>query len=304
MIKKILLLVLAATLSANVFASDDISDLKESIFKIAIYGKNNSRSVATAFSVRLSGKKYLVTNNHVCDSFYKAKSVSLISSSCLESLPNAKQCDLLDQITEYYIQKGTDICIMKSERSDSYPGLEFGSEKAKPSQNVLVSGFVGRSLDLMYVEGRIYGTTKIPHADILVSCLTGLKDADAISQVTCSYFTKYPTYITKTLQTGVNNIGPGFSGSPVLLKKKVIGIVSRYYPPSNGYTNGDMIIFPVDDIKMSIDNSKGNMVKTDSLDYREYFKIVAFDEAMRELMQGINSAIDQGINEILKDLND
>jgi S1-C subfamily serine protease len=282
-------------------AGTDIKNLKDSIFKIAIYAKSG-KYVATAFSLEQNGEKYLVTNNHVCHDFNEASRVVLIQTQCMEELPvTKKECQNLDKIKTYYMDYGSDICIMKSERSDSYPALKLGNKRAEPTETVLVSGFVGRSMDLMYVEGKVYGTTTIPHATELKNCLFNPPDVKNVSAgITCTFFTDYPEYTNKKLQVAVNNIGPGFSGSPVLQDGKVIGIVSRYFVPAGGYNNGDVIFFPIEDIKLTISNSKGKFIDVTSTEYRLYLKIVEFDENVKENLSKFEADMKSLVKETFK----
>lgn len=298
---KILLLVFLLAAQSN--ASTDIKKLKDSVFKISVYGQDGAISVATAFSAVLGKDKVLVTNNHVCDAFYKAKRANLISSECLSEIPRTDaKCEVLDTVTEYYMHKGSDICIMKSERSDDYVPLKLSSSKAEPTDSVLISGFVGRSLDLMYVDGKVYGTVSHTQPKDLVSCLLASRNT-AANKITCAYFTKYPTYIQKRLQVGVNNIGPGFSGSPVIKNGYIVGIVSMYIRPnpSSGYYNGDVIFYSLEDLSEAIKSHKGNLVKFDSLEYKEFIQITKFDSDISSVLFDLEQQLRQSISEILRD---
>ena len=297
MIFKKILLMSAMLFAINANAGTDIKKLKDSVFKITTYAKNDTY-VATAFNLEENGEKYIITNNHVCDGFNNASRVVLIQTQCLEEIPsNQKECQNLDKIKSYYMDSGSDICIMKSERTDSYPSLKLGSKKSEPTDTILVSGFVGRSLDLMYVEGKVYGTTVVSYSSQLKNCLFDPPDkANVAAQITCTFFPEYPEYEKKKLQVAVNNIGPGFSGSPVLLEGKVVGIVSRYFVPAGGYSNGDVIFFPIEDIKKAILNSKSKFVDIKSTEYRLYLKIVDFDEGVRDNFSELDTKMKNLIN--------
>ncbi len=288
------------TVSAN--AGTDIKNLKDSVFKIFSYG-SDGRSVATAFSLEEKNEKYLITNNHVCSEFYKSKKVVLIPTQTFEELPQTKaQIDSLDNITSYYMDQGSDICIMKSSKSDTYKSLSLGSKKAEPTETILVSGFVGRSLDLMYVEGKVYGTITVNHPSELKDCLFDPPiKKNVAAGMTCTFFTNYPEYEKKTLQVAVNNIAPGFSGSPVLQDGKVVGIVSRYFVPTSGYSNGDTIFFSLDDIKKTIANSKSKLIDVKSTEYKLYLKITDFDEQVRETFTNTENKIKNIIKEMMSD---
>lgn len=287
MIKK--LLILAAVFFSSIsFAKTDIKELQKSIFKIVLYTKEGP-VVATAFVVNQGKKTVLVTNNHVCDEFHKSNIAVLIPTNTMPEIPRnhskIEEMDL-DRITEYYLHPGSDICIAKSENLKYLKGLDVADLEIEPTDDVLVSGFVGRSLDLMYVEGKVYGTVKIQHPVKLNNCITSPpKNKEMAPIFTCSLFGVYPSYIDKMLFTAVNNTGPGFSGSPVLKDGVVVGIVSRYFAPRSGYSNGDVIFFPSKDIKEAITQSKGKMVGFNSDFFKDWIQITQFDEEARTLIE-------------------
>lgn len=300
----ILSVLLGLTFSTQAMANRDLKDLKKSIVKIAIY-TSDGPIVATAFAVSQNSEKYLVTNNHVCEVFYKSKRVVLIDSQTKELLPRAKKdFEGLDTITDYYMAPGADICVMKSTQLSKYSGLSLNSDDAEPTEDIMIAGFVGRSMDLMYVQGKVYGTVGIDHPVELKSCLFFPPKPSTSGSMTCSFFAEYPTYVKKTLQTAVNNIGPGFSGSPVLQNGKVSGIVCRYYAPQSGYSNGDVIFFPVSDLKKVLEDAPKSMVKVDSTQYVKLIKITEFDSALKEYIQQTDADLQELIPDLMRRYNE
>ena len=300
----LLSLLLGTLLSVPALAEKtDLKDLKKTIVKIILYMPEGT-AVATAFAISNNGEKLLVTNNHVCDGFYKAKRVLLVESQTRTQIPyESKDFENLDNVTDYYMDPGTDICILKSQHIDKYHGLELNSENASPTEDILIAGFVGRSLDLMYVTGKVYGTVPIEHPLELKDCLFN-PPQDSSEQMTCGFFPMYPTYVTKTLQTAVNNIGPGFSGSPVLQNGKVSGIVCRYFQPAQGYSNGDVIFFPLNDLRDAIKRSSKSLVKVDSTQYVKFIKISEFDGELRQYLKETEEDLKKMIPKMLRRYND
>ena len=186
-------------------------------------------------------------------------------------------------------------------RGKSYPGLALNSSQAMPTDNILIAGFVGRSLDLMFVDGKVYGTMVKEYPDKLKSCMFN-EPQDSANKVTCNFFTEYPTYKVRKLQVGVNNIGPGFSGSPVLKDGKVVGIVSRYFTPNtaSGYYNGDVIFFPINDIIEVLKASEGNMMSINGKDYDKRNQIYEFDESIRDFYSEVEGEMNRLVRELLK----
>lgn len=303
--KKILLAsLLGLFLSSIAMAKTDLKDLKKSIFKIVTHSSKGT-SVATAFAINHDGEKFLITNNHVCDSFYEANKVVLVKSQTMVELPRSKrEYDQLDNITEYYMEPGSDICIMKSKNIDQYKAIEFDSKNAEPTDDILIAGFVGRSLDLMYVEGKVYGTIPILHPEKLVSCLLTPPPSGSSGELTCTLFDQYPIRVKKVLQTAVNNIGPGFSGSPVLKDNKVVGIVSRYFQPSQGYSNGDVIFFSVSDIHKAVENGTKAMVPVTSTHYVKFIQISKADDSFYEFVEQTRQDLEYLMRRILRDLDE
>lgn len=297
-------LLLGLTISTQAVAKSDLKDLKNSIVKIAIYMPEGP-AVATAFVVSKDNQKYVVTNNHVCDGFYKSKRIVLIDSQTKADLPRqAKDFDGLDTITDYYMDAGTDICIMKSKNVDKYHPLSFNDDDAIPTDDILIAGFVGRSMDLMYVTGKVYGSISIAHPVELKSCLIDPPAPNSSGAITCNFFPEYPSYVKKTLQTAVNNIGPGFSGSPVLENGKVTGIVCRYFVPASGYSNGDVIFFPGSDIKKALEKAPKSMVSVDSKQYVRMIKIAAFDEGLVNFLKQTEEDMQGLIKDLIKEANE
>ncbi len=304
MIRRLLMSLIFLVGTHSYGASSDLKKLSDSIFKIATYERLGP-GVATAFAVEYKGKKYMVTNNHVCDSFYKSKRIVLIKSGTHSEVPRtAPEFVNTDPVTQYYMHYGADICIFQSRDMDNYRGLNLASESAEPTDDILISGFVGRSLDLMYIQGKVYGSTNIKHPAELKSCLLEPPAPKTSSDITCTFFTEYPSYIVKKLQTASNNIGPGFSGSPVLMDGKVVGIVSRYYVPASGYSNGDVIFFPVADIISAIEASNEGMVLVNSKDFVHWIKVFHFDEGVDSALQQMQLDLQDTIRDLRREYED
>jgi S1-C subfamily serine protease len=297
MIKLLLQTIVAVCLSFSASASTNIKDLKKSVFKIAVFEKLGP-SVATAFVIKQDGVKYIVTNNHVCDSFFKSVSAVLIPTATIPVVPKrSQQAAKFDGVTAYYMHPGSDICVISTSNQNQYEGLTLSNNEVEPTDDILISGFVGRSTDLMYVTGKVYGSVVIPHPLKLNNCiLSPPGPKDIASAITCTVFGSYPTYQNKKLITAVNNIGPGFSGSPVIKDGNVVGIVSRYFLPGSGYNNEDVVFFPVSDIKAAIKASKDKLVPFDSKEYRLWIKIFHFDEDVKEVVSQFQKDI-QGLIE-------
>lgn len=298
MIKLLLQAFVAVCLSFSASAGTNIKDLKKSVFKIAVFEKLGP-SVATAFVIKQDGIKYIVTNNHVCDSFFRSASAVLIPTATIPVVPRlSQQAAKFDGVTSYYMHPGSDICIINTNNQNQYEGLTLNSNEVEPTDDILISGFVGRSTDLMYVTGKVYGSITVPHALKLNNCiLNPPSPKDIAAMMTCTMFGSYPTYENKKLITAVNNIGPGFSGSPVMKDEKVVGIVSRYFLPASGYSNGDVIFFPASDIKAAIKESKDKLVPFDSTQYKLWIKISHFDEDVREIARQFQ----EDLQELIKD---
>ena len=305
MIRSVILsVILALSFSHQAMAGNNLKELKQSILKIALYMPEGD-AVATAFAVSKDGENYIVTNNHVCDGFYKSKRVVLIPSDVFDEMPESKKdFESTDEVTDYYMNPGSDICVLKSKGMSKYKSLSLNDHAAEPTDDILIAGFVGRSMDLMYVQGKVYGTTPIEHPTELKSCLFDPPKAATSGSMTCTFFPEYPGYVNKRLQTAVNNIGPGFSGSPVLQDGKVSGIVCRYYVPAAGYSNGDVIFFPVEDIKTALDKASKSMVKVDSKQFVKWIKISEFDEEIRTFYRETEQGLKDLIPELLRKAHD
>lgn len=303
MIKKLIVSFLAVTGIATANAGTDIKDLNRSIMKIMVLTKYGP-SVATAFALKINDEKIMVTNNHVCDGFYNSDGSFLIPSQKLTAIPRTNQEATrlrLDKVTEYYMQKGSDICIFKTSNISNYEGLELADKASQVTESIMIAGYVGRSLDLMYVEGRVYGTVPIIEPGELRNCLTSPPKPGSSNALTCNVFPEYPVLITKRLQTAVNNIGPGFSGSPVLQDGKVVGIVSRYFLPANGYSNGDVLFFTLSDLNEAVVGSKDAFVKFSSQEYKKYIKTSKFDLEVFEKLRDFQEDIEETVRNFLKD---
>jgi len=303
-IKSFLVSLLVGAICAPAIAKNDLQTLNKSILKIALFLPTGP-AVATTFAVSQNNEKFMVTNNHVCDGFYKSKRVVLIESGALDELPRGtKLLQGLDEVTEYYMDPGTDICVFKSKNMSKYNSLVLNKENASPTEDIIIAGFVGRSMDLMYVDGKIYGSVTVEHPVELKDCLIDPPDHNTSGTITCGFFPQYPTYVKKKLQTAVNNIGPGFSGSPVLQEGKVSGIVCRYFVPAQGYGNGDVIFFPVADIKNALDRAGKLMVRIDSTEYKKIIRISAFDEELRIFLRSVEEDLKDIIPDLLRRIDE
>lgn len=294
--------ILALAISLSTVAHAEIRELKQSIFKIMITGPRGV-GVATTFAVSYKNKKYMVTNNHVCHGFHTAFNVSLIKSETKSTLPEFQE-ELADQdkVTEYYMEPGSDICIFRTERTSSYKALTLNTDGVSPTDDILVSGFVGRALDLMYVQGKVYGSVNVPLAQKLNDCASEPpSESDQAGQITCKFFPSYPSWSTKKLQIGMNNIGPGFSGSPVIKNDLVVGIVAMYRAPTEEYTNGDAIFFPASNIKTALINAEKNMKPVKTQDYNTFLRISDFTSALNMYIQQTTQGMRMLIRELLRD---
>jgi hypothetical protein len=298
-IKIAILILMSLTVQAN-----ELKGLSSSIFKIAEYDKKSRLSgVATAFAVRYNGETYMVTNNHVCDSFYRSTAAILFKSGndyTKSAVLRKAITNDGDVVKTYYMHKGSDICIFKSEKMSEYTPLAISKDSLDPSDKILVAGFVGRAKDLMFVDGRVYGSVSIKHPGALLDCSSNPPQGnDTASNIICQAFKSYPEYILKSLKNATANIGPGFSGSPVLVGTTVRGIISRYYRPASGYSNGDAIFFESKDIIEAINASTKKMVKFSSDEFKNYIMVTKAHGNLVEIIEEAKKMIAESLESIL-----
>jgi hypothetical protein len=239
--------------------------------------------VATTFALNYKGSTYLVTNNHVC------ASLSGDGTAYIKTVngPSVLYDRDYDVITEVSVTKQSDVCIMKT--VNPHLGLNLSMYPTYLQQPVTVFGFLGRSDFGMVTIGKMYGSDSMIDYAGFVSCKEKPPRRLSIENFICLSKDKYPITSLSPVLMATVNIGPGFSGSPVLNSYgEVVGIVSRYMPPSKIYGNGDGIYYPSSYIMQAIDNAKFVDVTSEEFDrdmtiwkkYQDmtdaYYKVMSF----------------------------
>lgn len=241
LISLIAVLISSASIASTLLTPNNINYPKaqESVYKVYKMDEDDRpRMVATAFALNYMGNTYIVTNNHVCEGLAgPGDSYIKIRNGSTEDLAND-----YDLITDVSITRNSDVCIMKT--ANPHPGLNMSKSPASLYQTVTVFGYLGRSDFSMISPGKLYGSEAVEDFAGFISCKERPPAIKSVEAIICAMYGYYPLLSRSTVYTATVNIGPGFSGSPVLDNNgDVVGIVSRYMPPSKIYGNGDGIFY-------------------------------------------------------------
>lgn len=246
---RLLLAALMLLFGISAKADLDYKALQPSVFKVyKLTPKGEPYIVASAFSVTGDdGKNYMITNDHVCFGLSgPGKSYVKVIDGSSTKYGSADY----DQITDVSPMPGSDVCVLKTK--GTHPGLRLSSASAQIFDIVTVFGYIGRSDYSMPTHGYMYGYDTVVDDGALRNCKDYPPHAFR-NKVICWFYPRYPMMVNSSVMTATVNVGPGYSGSPVLnSNSEVIGIIARYMPPSDLYGNGDGIFYDVSVIRKAI----------------------------------------------------
>jgi S1-C subfamily serine protease len=262
-------------------ADIDFKQVNKSVFKIESRTKKGPY-VATAFILKTDSGNVGVTNNHVCGGFADSSVAFLRLTDTVDEI-KSNDPEQADLVTEVYMAPGADICLIKTKNLASYPALKLADKGPEIHDKVTVTGYVGRSISMMTVEGRAYGSIRHEDPAAIRSCADSPPSIKSPENIICVMLKKYMVYQPVNLTASTANIGPGFSGSPVLNQNgKVSGIVARYFVPSEIYSNGDGLFYDLKYLKASLQDPK--YIKFDSEELAIYSKTVKANTQLRDFL--------------------
>ena len=226
-----------------------IQRVAPSIHKVITFKNRKEDDVsgyATAFFAKLPDGKVLgITNNHVCAVMIgKGRETFLRLVDSKEKINYDKEALKVDKIS---MAMGEDICFF-SVKGEPGSYLELGNDVTKLDK-ISVVGYPGMQFNIIAEDGYSSDSITLNEAADLVKCLGPVNNefdylmCNSFKGVTLSFHDVSQFQITP-------NIGPGFSGSPVIDPQgKVIGLIARYVEPTEEYTNGHGLFIPVSKIK-------------------------------------------------------
>lgn len=282
MIKK-LLLALSLVFSTSVVKAAELNfyRLQESVYKVYKMREDGSPyMVASSFAVNSGGQTYLITNNHVCLSLAGpgGSYVKIVNG------PSKNIARDYDPIVSVYVMPRSDVCVAQT--LHRHPGLTLAEHSAGFQQKITVFGYLGRSEFSMTNDGRLYGDEKVSEYAGMMSCKDNPPSGGSINYFICLRHDRYPKFKDSTIFLSTLNVGPGFSGSPVLNEYgEVVGIIARYAPPSKMYGNGDGLYYDVAYIKKAL--SEKQLIPVDDKNFAEDSHLIETSLKFSEVMYNI-----------------
>ena len=262
---KLLLAALSIFFGLSAKADLDYNAMQPSVFKVYKMSQDDKPyMVASAFAVNGDdGKTYMITNDHVCFGLAgPGKSYVKVVNG------GSKKYDSpdYDQITDVSPMPGSDICVIKTK--GYHPGLKLATYSAKIFDVVTVFGYIGRSDYSMPTHGYMYGYDTVVDDGGFRNCKDYPPHAIR-NKILCWFYPRYPMMVNSNVMVATVNVGPGYSGSPVLNQNgEVVGIIARYMPPSELYGNGDGIFYDVSEIRKAINTAHMEPVSNPDLSDR------------------------------------
>ena len=282
---------LALLLSAVTAKADlDYSRLQHSVYKVyKMNAKGEPHMVASSFAVNYGNSTYLITNNHVCFGLAgPGKSYIKVNNGPSENYTNPNDYDEIKQVSP---MPSSDVCVIKT--AQQHPGLNFAWSPLTIHQPVTAFGYIGRSDYIMISHGYMYGTLDVMDYG-------GFRDCRAYppkwvkDRIICLVSEKYPIFIKNWLQTANVNVGPGYSGSPVLdANGDIVGITARYMPPSSIYGNGDGMFYNDSFIIKAIETA--NFVPVTDPKLYEDSKLIDYVSKASEFVEDLEDMLMNGI---------
>lgn len=183
----------------------------------SIYLVFSEKSHGTAFQIIWKGKKYLVTNNHVCKTF---KSMDFIRYGTFLDAYSGRIKSISRKVL--YNNKDVDLCILEGISKNSY--LVINDRPAYVGERVVLSGHPkGKKLTITYgevISNKKGFTVPATEEDIENGC-TGDSLIPTLDGRCLRVF-------TNALQTTVPML-PGSSGSPLMtIDGRVVGVAAWY----------------------------------------------------------------------------
>lgn len=280
------LLIAFLLLSHTAFADINFQSAQDSVYKVyKMDADEEPHMVATAFSLEYQNNTYMITNNHVCSALGGPGGayVKIING------PSKELKTDYDEITHASMTPNSDVCVMQTKHK--HKGLKLSQIPTSLYQVLTVFGYLGRSDFSMITQGRLYGTEEVEDFAGFRNCKNN-PPFGGLQRFFCMKYSKYPILSKSIVNMATVNVGPGFSGSPVLDQNgDVVGIISRYMPPSKIYGNGDGILYPSSYIVNAIKDAKFISIKSEAFNK---------DVKIWELFIKLNDTINAFVSFIVK----
>ena len=269
-------------ISFSAKADLDYARLQQSVYKVyKMNAKEEPHMVASSFAVNYGNATYLITNNHVCFGLAgPGKAYIKVNNGPSEKYTNPADYDQIVQVSPL---EGSDVCVIRTK--NQHPGLNFAWSPLKIHQPVTAFGYIGRSDYIMISHGYMYGTLDVMDYD-------GFRDCQAYppkftkDKIICIVYSKYPIFKKNYLATANVNVGPGYSGSPVLdVNGDIVGITARYMPPSSIYGNGDGMFYDDSFIINAI--TTANFIPVTSPELYEDSKLIDYVNGASEFFESL-----------------
>lgn len=274
---------LLTSLSAHPADKSVVQRTAQYVHKLVVFKNRKAEDITgygTAFFAKIDGKIVGVTNNHLCE--IMAGKETYLRKRDGDKDVNFDSTDEALKVKEISMSMGEDICFFTVDKGAPKDALELGEDVAKLDK-IIIIGYPGGQFNVIVEDGYTSDTRMVNEPAALVKCGTPANKAEYLM---CQLFGGLTfKFQSAKLYQITPNIGPGFSGSPVVdLQGKVVGIIARYVQPTEDYTNGHGLYVPVSSIKKY---SKAiQMVSVTDKKVREFALLVTIGKDIHAFIEG------------------
>lgn len=270
-------------LTSKAHGADVVKVTAAATHKIVLLDKNDEiLGMGTAFVIKKDdGTSIGVTNNHICDGLVKDSAALLVKDG---SQLNQVDKNNLDRLNSISMSIGADVCFFTTDGMKNRSTITLAKKNIGTLDQMTVVGYPGAYTNVIPLDGRSTGSLAVLEPTDIKKCSMFGTAKNKMEFFMCKVFGQYVETVNTSMVQLTPNIGPGFSGSPVIDKDgEVVGIVARYMVPNEQYTNGHALMVPLSEIQRSLKTAKLVPLKDNKL--REKIAILYFGREMIQHMQ-------------------